>query len=658
MLLGEEHTLATNRTCGRRGPIPVLDTDIGGAAHGTVRWIRKEAVSIKVLHVRRKDMKEYKMAGLHHAEFYRDTRVVEWGVYRWIMRRARGQEDRTRWSRRMRKMWNEWVALWGIQKQKPRCGRGEGAQQGRVVLDRGERDKARPGILLCAPLGLKGPRGKVQSATVQWYDVHADMFRKDNIPEGAGQGDQCWRCTKEAGQVPWPVLQMTAWAFPNATMRTTDARGQWWGPVLRLPKEVREDEEVQGEVEVWWGEEKEGKRTGVQLGWDTVRGLQEEDDGVAVSFWMTDSGRADKEAPIVPVGHNCGESARRIRLRVHGLPADRVWYLVLVQAYLDQGRAKGGRAWYHGMVVTKGWKARTDNKWAVYRGVTELSIGDGVREYGIGRHKVYCHYPREVVRILEPTEERVVLFLDRSGVEGQPPKAGAAAVRVRWVGQVTESVVEKVVYGAASPGEVADVVGEIGEEVREVWMVVDAEADMASLRRLASRPLHEALGTGLASQVYAIWHGLEMKKVPLVIHLVKQESHRAGVGNHEADGAAQAVDKEQEPEWRVPERGAPPLGAYTSEGRGRGESQVGGGGGQRQAGAKGVSTADTYARSSTRGAGGDRAERVPGGQGRTAGPLPQCAAAGNTAQKAANQKAAGNHGASAFAVNNHEVVQT
>ena len=135
--------------------------------------------------------------------------------------------------------------------------------------------------------------------------------------------------------------------------------------------------------------------------------------------------------------------------------------------------------------------------------------------------------------------------------------AGAAAVRVRGVGQVTESVVEKMVYRAASHGEVqavADMVGEIGEEVQEVWMVVDAEANMASLRRLASRLLHEALGTGLASQVYAIWHGLEMKKVPLVIHLVKQESHRGGVGNHEADGAAQAVDKEQEPEWRVAER--------------------------------------------------------------------------------------------------------
>ena len=150
---------------------------------------------MEVLHVRRKDMKDCKMEGLHQAEFYRDTSLVEWGVYRWMMRRARGQEDRTRWSRRMRKMWNDRVALWGIQKSKPRSGRGEGAQQERMVLDRGERDKARPGILLCAPLGLKGLTG-------QWYDVHADMFRKDNIPKGAGQGDQCWRCTKEAGQIP------------------------------------------------------------------------------------------------------------------------------------------------------------------------------------------------------------------------------------------------------------------------------------------------------------------------------------------------------------------------------------------------------------------------------------------------------------------------
>ena len=94
VLPGEEHMLATNRTCG--SPVLVLDVDFRGAAHGTVRRVMNEGVSFKVLHVRRKDMKEYRKAGLHHAEFYRDSGVVEWGVYKWMMRRARGQEARTR----------------------------------------------------------------------------------------------------------------------------------------------------------------------------------------------------------------------------------------------------------------------------------------------------------------------------------------------------------------------------------------------------------------------------------------------------------------------------------------------------------------------------------------------------------------------------------
>ena len=116
VLPGEEHILATNRTCGRRGPILVLDTDFGGAAHETVRWVRKEGVSMEVRHVRRKDMKEYKKAGLHHAEFSRDARMVEWDVYKWMKRRARGRCDRARPGRRMRRVGKEWGALWGQQR--------------------------------------------------------------------------------------------------------------------------------------------------------------------------------------------------------------------------------------------------------------------------------------------------------------------------------------------------------------------------------------------------------------------------------------------------------------------------------------------------------------------------------------------------------------
>ena len=45
---------------------------------------------MQVLHVPRRDKKEYRKAGLHHAEFYCDFRVVEWGLYNSMMRRARG----------------------------------------------------------------------------------------------------------------------------------------------------------------------------------------------------------------------------------------------------------------------------------------------------------------------------------------------------------------------------------------------------------------------------------------------------------------------------------------------------------------------------------------------------------------------------------------
>ena len=102
--------LATNRTCGRLGLVLVLDVDFGGAAHGIVRWVMKEGVSLEVLHVPSKDMKEYRKAGLHHAQVFRDQGVVQWGVYKWMMRRARGQEAGARWDKRMRKMWKEWVA--------------------------------------------------------------------------------------------------------------------------------------------------------------------------------------------------------------------------------------------------------------------------------------------------------------------------------------------------------------------------------------------------------------------------------------------------------------------------------------------------------------------------------------------------------------------
>ena len=69
--------------------------------------------------------------------------------------------------------------------------------------------------------------------------------------------------------------------------------------------------------------------------------------------------------------------------------------------------------------------------------------------------------------LTEPKVGRVVVFLDGARVGGKPPKGGAAAVQVKGVGQETEVVIDKVVYGAASYGEVqtvAVIVGGLGED--------------------------------------------------------------------------------------------------------------------------------------------------------------------------------------------------
>ena len=63
VLPGEEHMLATNRTCGRRGPILVLEVEFGGAAHETVCRVRKEGVSMEVRHVRRKGYEGVQKSG-------------------------------------------------------------------------------------------------------------------------------------------------------------------------------------------------------------------------------------------------------------------------------------------------------------------------------------------------------------------------------------------------------------------------------------------------------------------------------------------------------------------------------------------------------------------------------------------------------------------
>ena len=114
---------------------------------------------------------------------------------------------------------------------------------------------------------------------------------------------------------------------------------------------------------------------------------------------------------------------------------------------------------------------------------------------------------------------------------------------------------------------------------------------------------------------------------------------------------------EEEPEWRVPQRNEhlhmmhipPRVGeeerarCVVKEDRGRREFSI--------------PAASAHAGTGESGAGSGRTEQIFGGQARTAGPLPQLFAIGNTAQKAANQEAPGHQESSAGEGDDHEVIQ-
>ena len=64
-----------------------------------------------------------------------------------------------------------------------------------------------------------------------------------------------------------------------------------------------------------------------------------------------------------------------------------------------------------------------------------------------------------------------------------------------------------------------------------MWVVVDAAVDFQIIRKLARQPLHKATDCSLGIQTLHLWVALRRLPKHVVLHLVKQESHRYSLGN-------------------------------------------------------------------------------------------------------------------------------
>ena len=101
------------------------------------------------------------------------------------------------------------------------------------------------------------------------------------------------------------------------------------------------------------------------------------------------------------------------------------------------------------------------------------------------------------------------------------------------------------IFGASSHGElktlaiVVDAVNDTHQAPRDqthhVWVVMDAAVDFKIVRRLARQPLLKATDSSLGTQALHLWTALRHPPKHVVLHPVKQESHRYSLGNGHID---------------------------------------------------------------------------------------------------------------------------
>ena len=67
------------------------------------------------------------------------------------------------------------------------------------------------------------------------------------------------------------------------------------------------------------------------------------------------------------------------------------------------------------------------------------------------------------------------------------------------------------------------------------WIVVDAAVDFQIVHKLARQPLQKGTDSSLGTQALHLWVALRRLPKHVVLHLVKQESHRYSLGNGHID---------------------------------------------------------------------------------------------------------------------------
>ena len=164
-----------------------------------------------------------------------------------------------------------------------------------------------------------------------------------------------------------------------------------------------------------------------------------------------------------------------------------------------------------------------------------------------GAH-VHAYQPTTPCRMPCPDDHNTVIFADASSTTSLTQAAGGAAVVLRTDAADRlhqHNLTGATIFGASSQGQlktlviIVDTVNDTHQQLRDhahhVWVVVDAAVDFQIIRKLARQPLQRATDSSLGTQALHLWDALRRLPKHVILHLIKQESHRYSLGNGHID---------------------------------------------------------------------------------------------------------------------------
>ena len=271
--------------------------------------------------------------------------------------------------------------------------------------------------------------------------------------------------------------------------------------------------------------------------WDTEH--------TAITFpVLAKHGSTTPEAPASPVKHRCSEVQDWQMVERTQFQPGKAYLLQYVYGYLTQGH-EGNKDYVCmnpaaneiicqgvGVYATRRLQPATTTPWAT----TEQGA------------RIHAYQPTSQCRLPCPDDHNTVIFADASGTTSLTPAAGGAALELRTVatGRLHQNhLTGATIFGASSQEEletlavIVDAVNDTHQQPRDhrhhVWVVVDAAMHFEIVCRLARQPLHKATDSSLGTQAPHLCAALRRLPKNVVLHLVKQESHRYSLGNGHID---------------------------------------------------------------------------------------------------------------------------